>query len=245
MLTYVQATSQQRSCAAWLRRTRLWSGIVLVVYLTTHLANHAVGLVSFAALEAGRGWFLLLWRNPLGTTLLYGALASHLVLALWSLYQRQCLRMSLGEAVLLAWLHGCLGMYFWVRLQPWYRRVAPWLLAVAILLPALALLGFVQAGREVAAHAREPGWLHEVLRATHTPDAAARQRLDQVRTMVPGVFGAAVGAILLARAVRQRAERRRATIQITYPEGQTVVVPVGFSVLEASRFAKIPHASVC
>jgi len=63
--------------------------------------------------------------------------------------------------------------------------------------------------------------------------------------MVPGVFGAAVGAILLARAVRQRAERRRATIQITYPQGQTVVVPVGFSVLDASRLAKLPHASVC
>ena len=266
MLTHPPSTSQsqQHSCAAWLRRARLWSGIVLVVYLTTHLANHALGLVSFAVLEAGRGWFLLLWRNPLGTTLLYGALASHLVLALWSLYQRPRLRMSLGEAVqlllglaippfltthvvgtrlahawfdvtdsytavvlglwvlrpdvgvrqvlvvLLAWLHGCLGMYFWLRLQPWYRRVAPWLLAVAILLPALALLGFVQAGRDVAAHAREPGWLHEVLRATHALDAAARQRLDQVRTMVPGVFGAAVGAILLARAVRQCAERRRA-----------------------------------
>src|SRR2546425_11960025 len=54
---------------------------------------------------------------------------------------------------------------------------------------------------------------HEVLRATHAPDAAARQRLDQVRTMVPGVFAAAVGAILLARAVRQRAERRRETMR--------------------------------
>src|SRR5436190_23785418 len=94
-----RSPSQTHSYAAWLRRVRLWSGIVLFAYVTTHLANHALGLVSFAALEAGRGWFLLLWRNPLGTTLLYGALASHLVLALWSLYQRQRLRMSLGEAV--------------------------------------------------------------------------------------------------------------------------------------------------
>lgn len=136
-------------------------------------------------------------------------------------------------------------MYFWLRLRPWYRRLAPWLLTVAILLPTLALLGFVQAGREVAAQAREPGWLQEVLRAHHAPDAAARQQLEQVRLMIPGVLGAAVGAILLARAVRQRLERRRETVQITYPNGQTVAVPVGFSVLEASRFAKIPHASVC
>ena len=49
----------------------------------------------------------------------------------------------------------------------------------------------------------------------------------------------------MARAIRPRLEPRLETIQITYPDGQNVVVPAGFSVLEASRFAKIPHASVC
>src|SRR5262249_58998992 len=43
----------------------------------------------------------------------------------------------------------------------------------------------------------------------------------------------------------RRLEPRLETIQIAYPDGQTVIVPAGFSVLEASRFAKIPHASVC
>jgi adenylate cyclase len=272
---------------------------VLFAYVTTHLANHALGLVSLPALEAGRGWFLLLWRNPLGTLVLYGALASHLALALWSLYQRRRLRMPIWEAVqllmgltipflltthvvgtrlaharfdvqdtyayvvlalwefrpdigvrqaivlLLAWLHGCIGMHFWLRLQPWYGRVVPWLFGVAILLPALALLGFVQAGREVSALAREPGWLQELLRMTNAPDAAARQSLDRVRTVVPVAFSAAIGAILAARTIRRRFESRLETIQITYPDGQKAVVPAGFSVLEASRFAKIPHASVC
>src|SRR6266702_1688490 len=89
MLTHAQSTSQQRSCAAWLRRARLWSGIVLVVYLTTHLANHALGFVSFSALEAGRGLFLLLLRDPLGSARLYGGLLSQLVLRRWSPYQRE------------------------------------------------------------------------------------------------------------------------------------------------------------
>jgi adenylate cyclase len=267
--------------------------------LTTHLANHALGLVSFAALEAGRGWFLLLWRNPLGTAVLYGALASHITLALWSLFQRRRLRMPIWEAVqllmgltipflltthvvgtrlahtwfdvqdsyayvvlslwvsrpalgvrqaivlLLAWLHGCMGMHGWLRLQPWYHRVVPWLFGVAILLPTLALLGFVQAGREVAAQARHPAWLQATLHEANAPDVAARQRLDQVRTGVPVAFGAAIGAILVARAIRRRYEPRLETIQITYPDGQQAIVPVGFSVLDASRFAKIPHASVC
>src|SRR4029434_7883123 len=87
MSTHPRSPSRTRSYAAWLRRGGPWSGMELFAYVTTHLANHALVLVSFTALEAGRGWFLLLWRNPLGTALLYGALASHLVLALWALYQ--------------------------------------------------------------------------------------------------------------------------------------------------------------
>jgi hypothetical protein len=70
MSTHPGSPSRTRSYAAWLRRVRLWSGLALFAYVTTHLANHALGLVSFTALEVGRGWFLLLWRNPLGTVVL-------------------------------------------------------------------------------------------------------------------------------------------------------------------------------
>src|SRR5262245_27870455 len=96
--THPHPPSQTHSYAAWLRHVRLWSGITLFAYVTTHLANHALGLVSFAALEVGRDWFLLLWRNPLGTIVLYGALANHVALALWSLYRRRRLHMSIWEA---------------------------------------------------------------------------------------------------------------------------------------------------
>jgi adenylate cyclase len=41
--------------------------------------------------------------------------------------------------------------------------------------------------------------------------------------------------------VRQRAR----SIRITYPGDRDVIVPIGFTVLETSRFAGIPHASVC
>jgi adenylate cyclase len=75
-----------------LPRLRWASGLVLLAYVLTHFANHALGLVSLQAQEIGRGWFLALWRHPLGTTLLYGALVLHLGLALWSLYARPSLR---------------------------------------------------------------------------------------------------------------------------------------------------------
>jgi adenylate cyclase len=55
--------------------------------------------------------------------------------------------------LLVVWIHGCIGLHFWLRLSPFYRRVAPLLLAVAVLVPALALSGFVVAGRDAAAAA--------------------------------------------------------------------------------------------
>src|SRR5262249_51432094 len=66
----------------WLSRLRLWSGCTLYAYVTLHLANHALGLVSLDATEAGRRWFLVLWRSAPGTVALYTALTVHVLLAL-------------------------------------------------------------------------------------------------------------------------------------------------------------------
>ncbi len=84
------------------RTLRVTSGLILVAYLTTHFTNHALGLVSLAAAEAGRTWFVALWRNPAGTVVLYGALLTHASLALTSLYRRRSLRMAGWEATQLA-----------------------------------------------------------------------------------------------------------------------------------------------
>src|SRR5262245_34417624 len=76
------------------RRLRLIAGLVLLAYVTTHLLNHALGLISLHAAEAGlrvAQWF---WRNPVVGAVLFGSLITHVVLALWSLYQRRTLRMA-------------------------------------------------------------------------------------------------------------------------------------------------------
>ena len=67
-------------------RVRLWSAYVLFFYVVTHLLNHALGLISLRVLEVGRTWLVFIWHNPVGQTVLYGALFTHFFLALWSLY---------------------------------------------------------------------------------------------------------------------------------------------------------------
>ena len=70
-----------------IHRVRLVTGLVLFVYVTSHLLNHSLGLVSYQAMEEGRLWFLAAWRNPVGTTMLYASLLIHFVLGFWALYR--------------------------------------------------------------------------------------------------------------------------------------------------------------
>jgi adenylate cyclase len=51
--------------------------------------------------------------------------------------------------------------------------------------------------------------------------------------------------VLAARGVRWMAERSRGVVRISYPGGRSISVPIGYPVLEASRSARIPHASIC
>jgi len=45
--------------------------------------------------------------------------------------------------------------------------------------------------------------------------------------------------------VRGAVQRRREHVRVTYPDNRRLSVPIGLSVLEVSRLAGIPHASVC
>jgi adenylate cyclase len=84
------------------RDARLASGLVLFVYVATHLANHALGLVSLAAAEAGLRAGVVVWQSLPGTLLLYGAAAVHVALAFDAIFQRRTLRMPPAEVLRIA-----------------------------------------------------------------------------------------------------------------------------------------------
>lgn len=79
------------------RILRLTSGLVLFAYITMHLANHALGLVSLDAAEAGLRIALVVWHSWPGTALLYGAFAIHFSNALWAIYEMRTFRMPPAE----------------------------------------------------------------------------------------------------------------------------------------------------
>jgi adenylate cyclase len=114
-----------------------------------------------------------------------------------------------------------------------------------MLLPVLALLGFSQAGHEVSnLISRDPNWTERVLADARVPPRSQREILYRIDDAIMVSFAALVALTLLARGARYAYERR-SRIRIAYPNGREVSVPRNFSVLEASRFANIPHASIC
>jgi adenylate cyclase len=147
--------------------------------------------------------------------------------------------------LIVAWIHGCIGVYFWLRLKPWFARWSSVLLCVAVVLPVLALLGFYQGGRTVLALSHDPAWLAANAAPGQVGLPAQNAALHYWRQVTNGAFAVLFLLTLGARGVRALRERRGGSVRITYPGGQVVRVPRGFSVLEASRTAGIPHASLC
>jgi adenylate cyclase len=298
MSTHPRSPSRTRSYAAWLRRVRLWSGIALFAYVTTHLANHALGLVSFTALEAGRGWFLLLWRNPLGTVVLYGALASHITLALWSLYQRRACACPSGKpcscfmgltipflltthvvgtrlahawfdvqdsytyVVLALWWYrpdlgysrllfyswpGCMAVLACISgcayshgMAVWCRGSLGWLSCYhACLARIRAGLGAKWQCRPVTQHGAKRSCKRPTHRRGGSP-ASEQGPYYRPYGLWCGYWSHPGGACLTP--TLRTASRDDPDHVSRRTEGRR---PAGFSVLETSRFAQIPHASVC
>jgi hypothetical protein len=69
---------------------------------------------------------------------------SHELRILWP-----AVAMSQSALLLIVWVHATIGLHHWLRIRSWYRAVAPWLLGLAIVIPVLALAGWIEAARRV------------------------------------------------------------------------------------------------
>jgi adenylate cyclase len=144
----------------------------------------------------------------------------------------------------IAWVHGCIGLYLWLRMKAFFKRAAPFLLAAAVLIPTLAMLGFYQGGRKVIDEdSRE--WRAENLTQRQVGTREQQAALDRISEYALIFYLGLLGIALLAKGARALNERRRGMVSLSYGNGRTVRVPRGLSVLEASLRNNVPHASVC
>ncbi|HSY55406.1 MAG TPA: adenylate/guanylate cyclase domain-containing protein [Bradyrhizobium sp.] len=149
------------------------------------------------------------------------------------------------SVLIIAWIHGSIGLYFWLRMKTFFRRAAPFLLAAAVLVPTLALLGLYQSGRMVVEESTDPEWRAANLAPEKVGTPAQADRLERITGRFAIGYLGLLGLVLVARGVRTLRERRVGMITLSYGNGRTVRVPKGLSVLEASLRHQVPHASVC
>lgn len=146
--------------------------------------------------------------------------------------------------ILASWIHGCIGLGFWLRMKPFYAWAAPYLFAAAILLPALAMLGVYQGGRAVLDN-DSVEWRTENLSEQKIGTTAEHHAIDLATEYSLIAYLGLIALVLLARGARFLHERRGGMISLSYGNGRTLRVPRGLSVLEASLRNSVPHASVC
>lgn len=175
-----------------------------------------------------------------------------IVRGLWVTSPLNGLRQSI--VLLLVWLHGCIGIHFWLRYRAWYTAIAPVMLSFAITLPVLALLGFAAMGKTVSHEAAQDderglrgGYYSDVRslgEAGSMPGSQVSTTLWPYRAGFYGAFSMSILGLFAFRTHRRLRERQY-QVAIRYAGGEVVHAPRGFTVLEASRLGGIPHYSVC
>ncbi|NEJ92477.1 adenylate/guanylate cyclase domain-containing protein [Rhizobium ruizarguesonis] len=194
---------------------------------------------------------LLLLDHVIGTRIaheFYGYIDDYetVVGMLWIRNPANGARQALG--VVAVWIHGCIGIHFWLRYRSWYPDFAPLLLALAILVPVLSLLGFVEMGRTLADPSYQQSMTvsayKEGVNTRYASNPEVHRQVAMIRAGLYGAFSASLLIVVAARA-RRKLKERLDQVAVNYPGGEVIRVPRGFSVLEASRLGGLPHYAVC
>ncbi|MGE0629668.1 MAG: adenylate/guanylate cyclase domain-containing protein [Hyphomicrobiaceae bacterium] len=147
--------------------------------------------------------------------------------------------------LLLVWVHGCIGLHYWLRLWAPYRQAAPALLMAAVFVPLAALAGFVTGGREIAAVVADPAGFARLKQVTAWPTAETDAQLnvvkDWIHYLIIATLAGVAGLMLRTYLMRQAQPR----LVVNYAGGPRITTAKGSTLLEISRQNNVPHAAVC
>jgi adenylate cyclase len=237
--------------------TRSWPvSIILLLALVTHVA---LGLYKLSRRET---WRMPVWEAlqiAIGLSIpfllfphIVNTRVAHAVFGANDIYLYELVRLWPDGAILqssllvLVWVHGCIGIHYWLRLSDSYSRFAPFLLIVAVLLPVLALAGFAVAGMRATDIMSDPNALAALKMRTHWPNAHDAAAMATLRDVVRWGFGALAAAAIGIAFLRYRRETaKRGPAGISYLDGPSVDLTPGMTLLEISRAAGVAHASLC
>ena len=269
-----------------IHQLRIITGLVLFTFATTHLLNHALGLVSIELMSNVREYRIAITRSWLGTFVLLSSALIHMVLGLgrflnrrsWNMNLREAVQLGFGLAiplllvrhvlgtriahelfgvddnyiyalfvmwpgdavnqfmlVTLVWVHGCIGVYMWLRMRPWFPHFMPIGLGLSVLVPVLAFAGFSVGGRIVRT-------LYE-FKNPFTGEQIVF--LKSLMNLSLWGYASLLAVFVAIRIILTLWQRYRKGIVIDYFNGPTVKTANGVTLLEISQANNIPHAAIC
>lgn len=250
-IDWMQAVQQWRWAV-----TRSWPGtIVLAAAFTTHVGLALFKLARRSTLRLPRWEFI---QIALGLSIPFLLLPhivntriAHVYFGVNDIYVYELARLWPASAItqslllIIVWVHGCVGIHFWLRLYAPYRRILPLLIALAIIIPLAALGGFIVAGANVALAIEVPSVFANLKILTRWPGEASATTLGWLRTLAKIEFGGLLAVVAACIAWTYLARIAGPKVVVAYTGGPTIRVPEGPTLLEISRAARVPHASVC
>jgi adenylate cyclase len=148
-------------------------------------------------------------------------------------------------AVVTVWTHACIGIHYWLRTKPWYPKWRPLFFGYGLLLPTLALAGYVTGGNQVLHEAKnDPDFAKLSLEDSNLTDETA----TAINRMAHIGWGLGIGLVFLpfaGRGIRNWYQRRQRPPMLAHANGRIVPILPGATVLETLRENGIAHASVC
>ncbi|MEP3847805.1 MAG: 2Fe-2S iron-sulfur cluster-binding protein [Paracoccaceae bacterium] len=91
--------TSRRRVGLFTRSLRITTGLVLLAFVTSHLLNASLGIISVKAMEAARPYLTEIWETKPVFLLLFLSLAAHFILGLISIYNRPTLRTNMQDLV--------------------------------------------------------------------------------------------------------------------------------------------------
>ena len=147
--------------------------------------------------------------------------------------------------VIVTWVHGSIGLHMWLRNTGWWQAVLPWMLGIGVMIPTLALLGFVVSARAVTARLQDPQALVQAHEAWNWPDANEFAQLARIDHIAGLAVWAVLGLAIAVYAIRRIYAAVHRPIRIHYVDGPTVRAPRGQTLLETSRESGVAHTALC
>lgn len=150
---------------------------------------------------------------------------------------------GLRQVILLAatWIHGCIGLFIWLRLQSWWPRVSLACYPIAVALPVLAMLGYVEGGKQVMSGEVEVVYAQPPEGGPTVDEIVAS--LGAIEFWLIAIFLTVTALVLVARWWRLMGHD--GATRVRYAGLPAYTSENGLTLLESAGVNDIPHAALC